>query len=213
MAELDDPVVAEYEVYLTGSKPLTQNEPSSKLLLLQYPAHRSYSKPYNATRSQTPTALRMKSKTGFVEVDVPMLVRENYNDLSGEKYGKAMAESRTITTGGTHGLAGGFNANSLQRPTDAPLPDDPEFMYPPLQTQSLGGKLVTPSARDPIYLLGHFRNQQLHLSHLDSVVQMRPQLHHIDAEDEIKRRLPPSGPAVPGRPKTAADGLPNKQIA
>lgn len=210
MAEIDDPVVAEYEVYLTEPVPSTQKEPTSKLLLLQYPAHRSYAKPYNATRSQTPTALRMKSKTGFVEVDIPMLVRENYNDLSGEKYGKAMAESRTITTGGTHGLAGGFNANSLQRPTDGPLPDDPDFVHPPLQTQSLSGKIVTPAARDPIYLLGQFRNQQMHLTHLDSVVQMRPQLHHIDAEDEIKRRLPPSGSTAPGRPKTAADGQPGK---
>ncbi|RVX70673.1 hypothetical protein B0A52_05323 [Exophiala mesophila] len=210
MADDEDPVVAEYDVYLTHPTPSTSDEPSSKLFLLQYPAHRKSSKPYNASLSQAPSALRLKSKTGFLEVDIPMIAHDHYNELAGEKHGKAIAENRTLHTGGTHGLAGGFSVNSLLRPGDTLAPDTPDFVYPPLVTQTLGGKIVTPSPRDPIYLLGHFRNKQLHLSHLDSVVQMRPQLHHIDAEDENKRRLPSTANSAPGRTKAASDGLANK---
>ena len=58
-----------------------------------------------------------------------------------------------------------------------------------ISTQVLGGKIVQPSPGDPVYMLGIFRHadSSLHLSHLDSVVQVRPQLHHLDAEDEVDR--------------------------
>ncbi len=54
-------------------------------------------------------------------------------------------------------------------------------------TQTLGGKIVKPVAGDPVYMLGSFRGSELHLSHLDAVVQVRPQLHHLDANDELER--------------------------
>lgn len=206
MADEDDPVVASYDVYLTD--PLSSNEANtSRLFLLQYPAHRPYSKPYNATGKQTPTALRVKSKSGFVEVDIPILLHENYNASTGEKYGKAVADSRTIHLGGTHGLAGGFTSSAHSRLRDVPQHEDFLSSSPFLRTQTLGGKIVAPTARDPIYLLGCFRQNQIHLSHLDAVVQMRPQLHHIDAEDELsqKRAQTSTGPAA-AKQKAAANG-------
>lgn len=207
MADDDDPVVASYDVYLT--EPLPSNESTtSRLFLLQYPAHRPDSKPYNTTRNQTPSSLRLKSKSGFVEVDVPLLLHKNYNASAGEKYGKAMSDSRTIRAGGTYGLAGGFTSNAHSRLSDAPQHDDLPDSWPILQTQTLGGKIVAPTARDPIYLLGCFRQDQIHLSALDSVVQMRPQLHHIDAEEELsqKRSQSSSGPAA-AKQKAGANGV------
>jgi hypothetical protein len=184
MADEDDPVIASYDVYISGLSP-HHGIDTSKLYLLQYPSHRLRSKPYNAARSQAPTALRLKPEAGFVEVDVPLLTKENYNEISGERFGKAIADSRTMQAGGSYGLAGGFGAGSVQpRLRDIPAHDSPQMPAPLLKTQTLGGKLPTPSARDPIYLIGHFHKNKIRLSHLDAVVQMRPQLHHLDAEDE-----------------------------
>lgn len=58
---------------------------------------------------------------------------------------------------------------------------------PSLNVQTLGGKIVTPSPGDPIYMLGTFQNSSLHLSRLDALVQVRPELHHLDAADEFER--------------------------
>lgn len=209
MADDDDPVVASYDVFLT--EPHFENDTStSKLFLFQYPAHRTYKRPYNASRNQTPTALRVKPKSGFVEVDVPILVQEHYNVLAGEKYGKAVSDSRTLHAGGAHGLAGGFTSSAHSRLRDVPQHEDFLATPPILQTQSLGGKIVTPTARDPVYLLGCFWQNQIHLSQLDAVVQMRPQLHHIDAlEEHQKRAQSLTGPAT-AKQKAGTNGIPGK---
>ena len=207
MADDDDPIVASYDVYLTNS-PSSKDKSTSQLFLLQYPAHRPHSKPYNAARSQTPTSLRLKPKSGFLEIDVPILQQEHYNVTAGEKYGKAMSESRTLNSGGTHGLAGGFTSTSHSRLRDVPQHDDFPGSIHSLQTQTLGGKVVAPTARDPIYLLGYFRQNQLHLSHLEAVVQMRPQLHHVDAEEELNQKRFQSSTTT--RQRTGPDGGPAK---
>ncbi|KIX08391.1 uncharacterized protein Z518_03047 [Rhinocladiella mackenziei CBS 650.93] len=197
----DDPVVASYDVYMTN--PLASKAPdsSSKLFVLQYPSHRPYSKPYNAARSQTPTTLRLKPNAGFLEIEIPMLTYENYNEIAGERYGKTMSESRTIQAGSSHGLAGGFAAG-FGHPRLRDVPTYGNHTTPSLGTQILGGKIVSPTPRDPVYLVGCFRQNQLHLSHVDAVVQMRPQLHHIDAEDELnQKRFQSSGNAAFGRQK------------
>jgi hypothetical protein len=56
-----------------------------------------------------------------------------------------------------------------------------------LNVQTLGGKVVKPSTGDPIYLLGSFKDNSMHLSRLDALVQVRPQLPHLDAADELER--------------------------
>ncbi|KAH0834546.1 hypothetical protein AYO21_02459 [Fonsecaea monophora] len=188
MADDDDPVIASYDVCLTSSFSAAASD-SSKLYLLQYPSHRSYKYPYNASVGQTPTALRLKPDAGFIEVDVPMNKDEYYNETAGERFGKAMAESRTISVGGSFGLAGGFGAGTTQaRLKDIPVHDQPSVPAPLLETQTLGGKIPNQSTRDPIYLVGSLHQNQIHLTYLDAVVQMRPQLHHIDAEDETNQK-------------------------
>lgn len=209
MADDDDPVVASYDIILTGAPPSTDHDATesvstdeSRLLVLQYPAHRSASRPYSASRQQKPTALRFKKNTGIVEVDVPLVTTEHYNHDAGSKYGSAMAESRTLRVGGSHGLAGGFNSGPAQVNSlnDIPAHQAPDFIRPALASQTLGGKIAKQSEREPIYFLGCLRDDALHLSHLDAVVQMRPQLHHIDAEDEnSQRRLQMNG--APGAKK------------
>jgi hypothetical protein len=201
--EEDDPVVASYSVYIvppSQTSSTTQSGSASKLLLLQYPAHRPSSKPYNTRKLQKPTSLRIKPNTGLLEVDVPIDTSDNYNREKGSEYGKALKRSRVGQQGGTHGLAGGFNTGAVGRRfqydgvhlrdipahpgSDPNLSSEPEDI---VTTQTLGGKIVKASSGDPVYMLGSFRGSQLHLSHLDALVQVRPQLHHLDAADELER--------------------------
>ena len=124
-----------------------------------------------------------------------MLTHEHYNAATGTKYRKALQTSRVTTEGGTHGLAGGFHAGTsgfaqtFQSLNDLPARNgdncEPEEE---LQFQTLGGKIKPAAPGDPFYMLGSFRDDGLHLSRLDALVQMRPQLHHVDAQDEIDRK-------------------------
>lgn len=200
----DDPVIDSYDVYLTNAPAQTGREQSSKIFVLQYPSHRKYKLPYNSTTSQTPTSLRLKPATGFLEVDIPILTNEFFNPNTAEKYGKILSQSQIVSVGGTHGLAGGFSGGppAQTRMRDIPMHEQPPPEDPLLVTQTLGGKIVAPSARDPVYLVGCFEEGKLNLTRVDAVVQMRPQLHHIDAEDEIsQKRFQTGNPAAATRQK------------
>lgn len=203
--DTDDPIVASYDVFLTkpgnsskaSTNTSTSAEPSSKVLVLQYPAYRPSSKPYNASKSQSPSELRLKAKTGLLELDVPILTQENYNADLGARYGKAMSDSKTLHGKSSHGLAGGFYTGSAQ---PASLRDIPAFNAPDpaLTTQTLGGKILEPGEKDPLYFLGILKDGRIHLSHVDGVVQVRPQLHHLDAEEELNHKRFQSVPSQPG---------------
>ena len=204
----DDPVIATYSVYLT-SPPPTSNTP--RCMLIQYP-DRNARHPYSPKTHQTPLALRLKPNTGLVELDIPIDTANYYNRTRGHTYASSLKASRILSAGGSHGLAGGFNTGPGGRVfrTDEEgdvdmrtiprhgsglgvSPDDDERE---LKVQTLGGKIAKAVDGDPIYMLGAFRGQELHLTHLDSLVQVRPQLHHLDAADEVTRGI--SRPAKKG---------------
>ncbi|EDN03167.1 predicted protein [Histoplasma mississippiense (nom. inval.)] len=96
----DDPVIASYDIYITDSQ--------IRRFLLQYP-DRQATQPYNAATHQKPTELRLKPRTGLVEVDIPINTHVNYDEKKGRRYGNALRRSRVIAEGGTMGMAGGFN--------------------------------------------------------------------------------------------------------
>lgn len=210
--EEDDPVIASYDIYITNPQRTTDSKPP-KLFVLQYPSHRPSSKPYNTAHFQHPTSFRIKPKSGLFELDVPIPTSNNYNTLLGTQLGRAMQESKVAHPTTSHGLSGGFvqhhhhhhhNANHPINLTEVPDHDPPPTALP-LQTQTLGGKLSEPSSADPIYMLATLSSstKQLYLQHLDAVIQMRPQLHHIDASDDLKRRTESSNAAAtnPIKPK------------
>lgn len=195
--EEDDPVVASYDVFIspttTDDAPAQTRKPS-ELYILQYPSHRPSSKPYSTSRSQKPVSLRLKANTGIIELDVPILTSDNYNLPLGSQFGKAMHESRVAHPLTTHGLSGGFshNQSATTNTNGLNLSDIPNHdVDTALHTQTLGGKMSTHTDKDPIYMLATLKpnSRELHLQHLDGVVQLRPQLHHIDAAEEIKKRV------------------------
>lgn len=193
--EEEDPVIASYDVYISPSNTddaSTTTKKPLELYVLQYPSHRPSTKPYNTSRSQKPISLRLKANTGIIEVDVPILTSDNYSLPLGSQFGKAMHESRVAHPLTTHGLSGGFSHNQTSinnpiHPSDLPQ----HGIDTTLHTQTLGGKMSTNTDKDPIYMLATLKpnSHELHLQHLDGVVQLRPQLHHIDAAEEIKKRV------------------------
>ena len=209
MSQDSDPIVASYNVFHEPSKSASPADGSSstKMMVLQYPAHRSASKPYDSYRSQKPRSLRYKPKTGLVELDIPIITSDHYNADSGTRFGKAMSDSRTVQKGGTHGLAGGFSSTPAQ-PTslhNIPNHDETSNDDPSLASQKLGGKVAKPTERDPIYFLGTLHGDSIHMSQLEGVVQLRPQLPYIDAEEEVQRHRQMTGNAAAARDKTGLD--------
>ncbi|KAI1207974.1 uncharacterized protein F4807DRAFT_160829 [Annulohypoxylon truncatum] len=95
-----DPIVATYDVYTNA--PLADNR---KLLVLQYPNKQG---PLRGASPQF-SEVRLKTKSGFVEVDVPAAHgHADYDRDKGMRWGGALARSTAAKNGGTHGLAGGF---------------------------------------------------------------------------------------------------------
>jgi DNA-directed RNA polymerase-3 subunit RPC5 len=89
-----------------------------------------------------------------------------------------------------------------------------------LVKQTLGGQAVPVEETTPQYMIGTFRqsrrpvlvafqdfinilSDQLHLTPVDKIVQMRPQFHHIDAHSEIERAGRARDPALGGRMQEA----------
>ncbi|KAM0096469.1 hypothetical protein ACP6JD_000232 [Aspergillus fumigatus] len=139
--------------------------------VLQY-LDRSAEHPYDERHEQKPTAFRLKPNTGLVEVDVPIQTRVNYDVSKGLRYGDAMRRSRSARDGGSYGLAGGFSSGAaagggkvkMEGNVDVEMAgmdskEGPDIM----RVQTLGGRIKGPEDGDPLH----------------------PQLHHIDALDEI----------------------------
>lgn len=55
-----------------------------------------------------------------------------------------------------------------------------------LDKQTLGGQILQHSEGQPLYMLGAFKGQELHLTRLAGLVQMRPQFHHVDALKRVE---------------------------
>lgn len=195
----NDPIIASYPIHLTSRKtappgPASECLPTSgpRLLVLQYPAHRPSHTPYNAQNLQKPTALRVKPETGILELDIPIDTVHNYNPTRGSEQAQSLIQSQILERGGAHGLAGGFNTTGPAprfnpKNEDTLMTSDDEFYEPPvLATQTLSGKIVKPAPGSPVYMLGSLHNGKMHLSHLDALIQVRPELHHLDAADEMR---------------------------
>lgn len=155
----NDPVVASYDVFLTDSQ--------IARYVFQFPdrdREPEIGGPYNESAGQKPAVLRLKPKTGLVEIDVPINTSQGYYDMSkGLKYGEAIRDSRVLKGGGAFGLAGGFNPNGPGRVKMEGSSEDTMGDVKSLKTQdilrmqTLAGRIKDAHEGDPMYMLGAFR--------------------------------------------------------
>ncbi|KAM0715788.1 hypothetical protein Q7P37_008302 [Cladosporium fusiforme] len=213
----DDPVTAEYDVYLTAAQ-------QEQIYLLHY-LNRTRERPYSQRFGAQPVDVRIKPNSGHLELDVELSTNYNFNKYQGLKWGDAVQASKTIQNdSGTYGPASGFGVprgkpggrNQLKDKADienqvgndlAAFRDAVEEEKV-MNKQTLGGQIFRHDNKgedmaQPVYFLGAFAGNQLHLSKVDGTVQMRPQFHHIDAEAH-RNRLATS------RATAEADGAPAK---
>ena len=163
--EDDDPVTAEYDVYITP-----QMAASTSLYLLQFPT-REREQPYNDANDNAPLELRMKPKSGFLEMEVPLNHHINFDQGKAETWGSALAKTKS-DGGHSHGLAGGFaHPAALRGPGSAAKSggggrgraaqqdnhdgeDSEEHM---MKSQTLGGQIIKDDRGRPNYMIGAFR--------------------------------------------------------
>jgi len=213
--EASDPVVASYDVYLTES--------DVARYVLQY-VDRPPEYPYDEQEAQKPTALRLKPRTGLVEVDIPISTAICYDVGKGLKYGDSLANSRTAREGGAYGMAGGFASGGPVAAARGRVKIETEDIETRnivvdeqdkkgqggslLNVQTLGGRIKESEDGDPLYMLGAFRGNNLHLSPVSAVVQLRPQLHHLDAAEEAAAK----GRGARARKDMDEDGAPEARV-
>nr|POE98779.1 dna-directed rna polymerase iii subunit rpc5 [Quercus suber] len=197
-ADADDPVTAEYDVYLTPSQ-------AEQIYLLQY-HNRPREQPYNQRHNVRPVNLRIKPLSGHLELDIKLTTNNNFNKYQALRWGDALDTAKVVQNpGATFGPAAGFAATRargaaarglvLKDRADREMDIENKMMEgneeSTMKVQTLGGQIVkhgdAEEAGKPLYFIGAFREDQLHLTHVDGTVQMRPQFHHIDAEEQRSR--------------------------
>ncbi|KAI1779580.1 hypothetical protein F4818DRAFT_436883 [Hypoxylon cercidicola] len=188
-----DPVVASYDVFTNPLLPENR-----KLLILQHPNKQG---PVRAPYEQV-TEVRIKNRSGMLEVDVPMShARADYDRDKGLRWGGALARSVAAKDGGTHGLAGGFGVGvparggnrgggkTVDLERELSMLDWSEAVRQDkvLRTQTLGGQFPVEKDTDCRWMVGVFKGDQLYLTPASSLIHLRPQLHHLDAYTEQER--------------------------
>ncbi|KAF8476958.1 Sin-like protein conserved region-domain-containing protein [Kalaharituber pfeilii] len=215
----DDPVVRTYDVHLTTTL-------SPYLYLFQYPV-RGKHLPFSKLTGSCPVAARIKPESGLLEVDVPINTYKNYDQDKGRMWGEALQKAkleREARISGAAGPAGSGRAGAgagvggaKRRRVGAQEDegeDEDDIMHVSFQEalakgrvlskQTLGAKIQPDSTN---YMIGVFRNNQLHLTPLHSTIQLRPQFNHIDTAAELERNLTRSlrlDPAAAGPPTARA---------
>ncbi|KAK3502472.1 Sin-like protein conserved region-domain-containing protein [Neurospora crassa] len=221
----DDPIVATYNVFI--KPPLPQDR---KLVVLRYVTKTAQDP--SSIKPPRINGFRVKPETGIYEVDIPLETSDGYNKDKGIAWGVALAKSMESKKGGSLGLAGGFNIGgqggsarggpgaggaSGRRGGNSGGADDDEaqnLSWPEAVAQGkaiIDQKLTGSRSAGEDYvkhMVGVFQGNNLHLTPVTSLVQLRPVAPYLDAATE-QERLARLGPSAAG----GAGGPADKQAA
>jgi DNA-directed RNA polymerase III subunit RPC5 len=164
MAETDpDPIVASYPIFLNPSLPSNR-----KLYVLQ---HTNF--PDDNRQRAAPVELRLKPRSGMLELDIPLDHSVTYDREKGQRWGRVLASSMAAKHGGSHGLAGGFGVGAPVGKKSRGEGEVDEMAYNldwneavrqglVLNVQTLGG--VCPDTNDFQWMAGVFQGSKSPLS-------------------------------------------------
>jgi len=174
MEDPEDPVIAEYDVFITP-------EVHDQIYVLQYLNRGGENGGFRRENNSVPSQLRIKEQSGFVEVDVPMDIRKNYSRTAGVKWGEALRKTKGFGQK-AYGISSGFE-RMMPRParagaagangTPAPVAtedddnleewithfEDANEKGHVLNTQTFGGQIAKEDGKGPSYMLGTFRDR------------------------------------------------------
>lgn len=158
----DDPIVATYSLFT--KPPLAENR---QLMVLQY-VNKTASDPTQIRPLQIQD-VRLKPKTGMIEVDVPLDTSVAYDQAKGIKWGSALQKSMETKKGGSLGLAGGFGIGAtVNRPGGGrrAAAEDEDLTWQEanrldkvLRTQTLGGGRSA-SEQNASFMVGVFQGSE-----------------------------------------------------
>ena len=148
---------------------LHSNASSKRVLLLQYPERKSRAL-YCAENNQQPVEIRMKPKTGVIEVDIPLDITTHYSKTRGVEFGGPLRRSKVSHQNGAHGIAGGLDTAPPRpsfRGNDALMTDLPPSEVLDnfeesvsegrvLDRFTLGGRIEPFKDGDPIHIIATF---------------------------------------------------------
>lgn len=183
-------MVASLPVYLSQSL-----LGDSSLHLFQYPIYprdRPLPVPYSASARGLKVSSRWRPRANRVEVELPLDVREEvYNTDRGVEFG-AGAEVLSQKQARADAAHGGSNSNAGDAlPSGSKIrvkkekEDEAQANRGPKKLEKI--KLESsqvPNATE--YMVGVIRDQALHLTRLESIVQLRPSMNYLDAIDEAR---------------------------
>ena len=183
----DSELVASLPVYL--SKSLLGD---SSLHVFQYPIYprdRPLPVPYSAAARGLKVSSRWRPKANRVEVELPLDVREEvYNADRGAEFGQgaemlAQRQARADAAHGGASLSEPSASSSRTRVKQEKEEEQAKRGPKKLEKIKLESSQV-PNATE--YMVGVLRDQALHLTRLESIVQLRPSMNYLDAMDEAR---------------------------
>ena len=149
---------------------LYSNPSKKRVLLLQYP-NRQGNQLYCDDNGQKPLEIRIKPKSGLVEVDAPINVDDSFDQERGLDFGDALRKSRDLLRHGAQGLGGGLGIDPIRHakgrtdPTETPtrarlmenFKDSNNKGYV-MNKITLGGRIIAFREGDPIYAIATFEH-------------------------------------------------------
>ncbi|SPO24494.1 related to RPC37 - RNA polymerase III subunit C37 [Ustilago trichophora] len=185
----DSELVASLPVYLSNSL-----LGDSSLHIFQYPIYprdRPLPVPYSAAARGLKVSSRWRPRANRVEVELPLDVREEvYNTERGVDFGAgaevlAQRQARADAAhGGTTSNEACSSSSSRSR-VKKEKEEEAQANRGPKKLEKI--KLESnqvPNATE--YMVGVIRDQALHLTRLESIVQLRPSMNYLDAIDEAR---------------------------
>ncbi|CEH14055.1 RNA Polymerase C (III) 37 kDa subunit [Ceraceosorus bombacis] len=178
----DPSLLASLPVYLSSSLP-----PSSRLSLFQYPTYprgQPLPIPDSARSRGLSEAARWRPKANRVEVELPLDLRPVvYNMDKGQNM--AMGAEHGGTFGKDSSAGSSAMGDDQRRVKVKREKEDLPAKIKRLERTRLESSLVPNQTK---YMVGVIRDGALHLTPLDSVLQLRPSMHYLDGLDVQARK-------------------------